>query len=146
MRFSWTGLILAPLLAPTLLSIAMVSLQDGDKLFEFAFLMIPGCIISYCATMFLLLPSLYLFSQWRPLTGLTVCLLGAVLGALVFVPLTWMAWKGSGIDSGPPSESFLTFFVRWSADPLTAIFPLAGLMTSALYWRLAKRRDEPSHG
>jgi hypothetical protein len=38
----------------------------------------------------------------------------------------------------------LTFFVRWTADPLTAIFPLAGLITAALYWWLATwRRGRP---
>jgi len=63
-----------------------------------------------------------------------------VLGILVFVPLTWMEWKSSGPDSGPPTESFLTFFVRWAADPFTAIYPLVGLMTSAAYGWLATRR------
>jgi hypothetical protein len=58
----------------------------------------------------------------------------------VFVPLTWMEWKSSGADSGPPTESFLTFFVRWTADPLTAIYPLAGLTTAGLYWWLGTRR------
>jgi hypothetical protein len=58
----------------------------------------------------------------------------------VFVPLTWMDWKSSGTDSGPPTESFFTFFVRWTADPLTAIYPLAGLITAALYWWLGTRR------
>jgi hypothetical protein len=144
MRFSWTGLILAPLLVPTLFSIA--TYQEGNNVLGFLILMIPGCIISYGATIFLLLPSLYLLSLWRPLTGLKVCVLGLVLGILVFVPLTWMAWKASGVDSGPPTESFFSFFVRWTADPLTPIFPLAGLTTSALYWWLAKWRIEPSHG
>ena len=48
-----------------------------------------------------------------------------------------MAWKSSGPDSGPPTENILVFFVRWAADPFTAIFPLAGLMTAGLTggWR-----------
>src|ERR1700733_2693230 len=35
-----------------------------------------------------------------------------------------MEWKGRGPDSGPPTESFLTFLVRWAADPLTLMYPL----------------------
>jgi hypothetical protein len=141
MRFSWTGLILAPLLVPTIFSAAMISLEEGNRTLGFLILMVPSCIISYCTTIFLFLPSLYLLSFWRPMTGLKVCLLGLVLGALVFVPLTWMDWKSSGTDSGPPTESFLAFFLRWAADPFTAIFPLAGLVTSGLYWWLATRRS-----
>ena len=145
MRFSWTGLILAPLLVPTIFSAAVVSLQEGNKALAFLILMVPSCIISYCTTIFLLLPSLYLLSLRRPMTGLQVCLLGLVLGMLVFVPLTWIEWKSSGSDSGPPTESFLTFFLRWAADPFTAIYPVAGLMTSGLYWWLATwRRGRPS--
>jgi hypothetical protein len=74
--------------------------------------MVPSCIVSYGATIFLFLPALYLLSAWRPMTGLTVCLPGLVLGTAVFVPLTLMEWKSSGPDSGPPTENFLAFFVR----------------------------------
>jgi hypothetical protein len=148
MRFSWTGLILAPLLVPTIFSGAMLSFQEnnGALLFVgFLVLMVPSCIISYCTTIFLFLPSMYLLSLWRPMTGLKVCLLGLALGTLMFVPLTWIDWKSSGTDSGPPTESFLAFFLRWAADPFTAIYPLAGLMTSGLYWWLATwRRGRPS--
>jgi hypothetical protein len=90
--------------------------------------------------MFLFLPALFLLSVWRPLTTLNVCLLGLVLGAAVYVPVTLMFWAGSGPDSGPPTENFLVFFVRWVADPLTAVFPLAGLMTAGLYWWLGTWR------
>ena len=145
MRFSWTGLILAPLLVPTIFSAAMLSFQESNGALLFLVLMVPSCIISYCTTIFLFLPSLYLLSLWRPMTGLKVCLLGLMLGTLVFVPLTWIEWKSSGTDSGPPTESFLAFFLRWAADPFTAIYPLAGLMTSGLYWWLATwRRGRPS--
>lgn len=144
MRFSWTGLILAPLLVPTIYSAAIVSLMDSRSALLFLILMVAGCIISYGTTIFLFLPSLYLLSLWRPMTGLRVCLLGLVLGMLVFVPLTAMEWKGSRPDSGPPTESFLSFFLRWVADPLTAIYPVAGLMTAGFYWWLATRRGRPS--
>jgi hypothetical protein len=137
MRFSWTGLILAPLLVPVMLSAALLSSFQGDRpVLLFLLLLAPGCIVSYGTTIFLFLPCLFLLSLWRPMTSFKACLLGLVLGAVVFVPLTWMDWKSSGSDSGPPTESFLAFFVRWAADPLTAIYPLAGLITAGLYWWL----------
>lgn len=145
MRFTWTGLILAPLLVPVMLSAALVNAFGGNRpVLGFLILLVPSCIVSYGTTIFLFLPSLFLLSLWRPMTGFRVCLLGLALGAAVFVPLTWMDWKSSGADSGPPTESFLAFFVRWAADPLTAIYPLAGLITAGLYWRLGTwRRGRP---
>src|SRR5215471_4569017 len=124
MRFSWTGLVLAPLLVPMVFSMvgaAMLSSpqEGGNPALGFLVLLIPGCVISYGATIFLLLPSLFLLSLWRPVTAFRACLVGLLLGAFVFVPLTWLEWKSSGPDSGPPAENFLIFFVRWAADPLT---------------------------
>jgi hypothetical protein len=146
MRFSWTGLILAPLLVPMIFSTAMLSFSEASSpVLVFLFLMVPSCVVSYGTTILLFLPSLYLLSLWRPMTGLTVCLLGLVLGTVVFVPLTLMDWKSSGPDSGPPTESFLAFFLRWAADPFTLMYPLAGVLTSGLYWWLATwRRGRPS--
>jgi hypothetical protein len=140
MRFSWTGVILAPLPLPVMFSAAFGSLQGNHSALASLILLVPSCIVSYGTTIFLFLPCLYLLSLWRPLTSFKVCLLGLALGAAVYVPLTWILWSGSGPDSGPPTESFLTFFVRWSADPLTAIFPLAGLITAGLYWWLGTWR------
>src|SRR5882762_2282241 len=134
MRFSWTSLLLAPLLVPLMFSAVFLSLSGtSSPVLSFVILMIPSCIISYGTTMFLFLPALFLLSLWRPLTALNVCLLGLVLGAAVFVPVTLMEWKSSGPDSGPPTENFLAFLVRWAADPLTAVYPLAGLVTAGLY-------------
>ncbi|HLL27467.1 MAG TPA: hypothetical protein VKT73_07425 [Xanthobacteraceae bacterium] len=141
MRFSWAGLILAPLVVPVMLSVAWLSSFQGDRpVLLFLLLLAFGCIVSYGTTIFLFLPCLFLLSLRRPMTGFKVCLLGLVLGAAVFVPLTLLAWKGSGPDSGPPIEGFLEFFVRWAADPLTAIFPVAGLITAGLYWWLGTWR------
>ena len=141
MRFSWTSLLLAPLLVPLMFSAVFLSLSGTrSPLLSFLILMIPSCIISYGTTMFLFLPSLFLLSLLRPLTALNVCLLGLVLGAAVFLPVTLMEWKSSGPGSGPPTENFLVFFGRWAADPLTAVYPLAGLVTAGLYWWLGTWR------
>jgi len=141
MRFSWANLLLAPLLVPLLFSAVFLSLSDtSSPVFSFLILMIPSCIISYGTTIFLFLPALFLLSLWRPLTVLNVCLIGLVLGAAMFVPVTLIEWKSSGPDSGPPTENFLVFFARWAADPSTAVYPLAGLVTAWLYWWLGKGR------
>jgi hypothetical protein len=143
MRFSWKGLLLAPLLFPALFSGAFVgqsvleSANGLDALLPFLIVFVPGCIVSYGSTIFLLLPSLYLLSRRRRMNWAGVCLLGATLGLLVFVPLTALEWKSSGPDSGPPTEPFIEFLWRWGADPMTLVFPLAGLVTTALYWWLS---------
>jgi len=142
MRFSWTGVILAPLLVPLLFSVVMPGLLGTNSPgLGFLFLLIPGCVVSYGTMVFLFLPALFLLSLWRELSGIRVCLLGLMLGAAVFVPLTLLAWKGSGPDSGPPVENFFVFFLRFAADPTTAFFPLAGLVTAALYWWLGTLRQ-----
>jgi hypothetical protein len=137
MRFSWTGLIVAPLLVPVIFSTAMLSFLHGDSpLLMFLILMVPSCLVSYGTTIFLFLPSLYLLSARWPTTTFKVCLLGLVLGAAVVVPLTLMEWKSTGPDSGPPTESFVVFFLRWAFDPTMAICPTAGLVTAGHYWWL----------
>src|SRR5579862_9088170 len=99
MRFSWTGLILAPLLVPLVFSATMLSLvHESRPVAEFLFLMALSCIVSYGTTIFLFLPSLFVLSLRRPLTGIEVGVLGFALGALAFVLQTLMAWKGSGSD------------------------------------------------
>ena len=140
MRFSWPALILAPLAVPVLFSVAFVSASpESVPLLGFLILLVPSSFISYGTTIFLFLPCLFLLSLWRPLTSFNVCLVGLLLGAAVFVPLTVMDWKSSGPDSGPPEESFIAFFLRWVADPFNLIFPVSGLITAGLYWWLAAR-------
>jgi hypothetical protein len=140
MRFNWTGLILAPLLLPVLFSAVSLGFFGGPRPLLFLILLALSCIVSYGTTIFFFLPCLFLLSLWRPMTGFKTCGLGLVLGAVAFVPLTWIEWKSSGPDSGPPAETFSEFFVRWAADPFAAIFPLAGLITAALYWWLGTRQ------
>ena len=157
MRFSWMGLFLAPLLVPllfsmTLLSVGLFGPNPGDGVssaaFLFLVLLLGGCVISYGTTICFFLPCLFLLSLWEPITYVRVCLLGLALGAAVNVPLTWQVWRSSGEDSGPPTESFLTFALSWIADLdfwLYACFAaVAGLITAALYWWLATPRRDPA--
>jgi hypothetical protein len=101
----------------------MLSFQTNGSVLLFLILLVPSWVVSYGTTIFLF-----------PLQG-----------AVVFVPLTLLEWKSSGPDSGPPTESFWVFFLRWAADPMTAIYPMAGLVTAELYWWLGTlRRDSRS--
>ena len=145
MHFSWIGFWLAPLLVPLIGSALSAPLMGGDGpvVLPFLLLLIPSCVISYGAMIFLFLPALFVLSRLRPMTGWTVSALGFVLGLAVIVPVTALAWKSGGPDSGPPVESFLTFFARW-IDPSMLFFPVAGLVTAALYWWFGTRRDRPA--
>jgi hypothetical protein len=144
MRFSWTSLILAPLLVPVIFSatFSILAEGDGDPLLAFLTMLVLGCIVSYGSTIFLFLPCLFLLSLEHQMTGFKVCLLGLVLGAVEFVSLTLIAWGSRGPDL--PIKNFFVFFRLWAADPVTALFPLAGLTTAGLYWWLGKRRTGPS--
>jgi len=143
MRFSWAGLILAPLLVPVAFSITMTMLVvSGSPSMAFVMTLIAGCIMSYGATIFLFLPCLFLLSLDRQMTGFKVCLLGLVLGALTFVLLTFIGWASIDSDSAPSINFFA--FLRWAAGPMAALFPLAGMLTAVLYWWLGSRRTGPS--
>ena len=137
MRFSWTGLILAPLLGPLLLSTTFVDdFESGGPLLGALIVLEGACIISYGTTILLFLPSLFLLSRWRRMTGFRVCLLGLVLGVVAYVPVMMMFCSGSG--SRLPTESL--FAGCASDDPFTVIFPVVGLMTAGTYWWLGTWR------
>ena len=70
------------------------------------------------------------------MTGITTSILGLAQGVTTHIPGTWIEWRSSGVDSGPPTESYLSFLLRWDFDPLTLVFLPAGLVTAAVYWRL----------
>jgi hypothetical protein len=124
MRFSWTGLILAPLPVPLIASAVLAPLLNGDGpvVLPFLILLIPACLVSYGTTALLFLPALFLLSAWRHVAGWMACALGFLLGTAMILPVTLLAWKSSGPDSGPPAESFLTFFPRWAGDPFMLSF------------------------
>jgi len=137
MRFSWTGQVLAPLLVPMVFRMIGAAMVSSPQEAGISSLADPGLRhILWCHD----IPPRAL-----PVSALFVEASDRVHGlpggtALMFVPLTWLEWKSSGPDSDPPTETFLVLFVRWTADPLTAMFPLAGLITAGLYWWLVTQR------
>jgi hypothetical protein len=112
---------------------------DGaGSLVLFLLAFVIASLVSYSMTILVFLPSLFILSRIRPMTGLTTSLLGLALGMT--------AWKSSGPNSGPPAESFPTFLLRWGFDPLTLIFLPAGLITVALYRWIGSRSNAEGSG
>jgi hypothetical protein len=143
MYFSWRGLLLAPLPVPLIGCAVMAPLLrgDGPVVLTFLILLIPACVIAYATTIFVFLPGLFLLSLWRPMTGRIACTLGFLLGAAVFVPVTWLAWDTGGPNAGPMTEPFGVFFLGWVTEPFMLFFPAAGLVTAAVYWWFGTRRQ-----
>lgn len=96
MRFTWLGLLVAPLLVPVLAAALLSSQGASSPVSAFLILLAIGWVMSFGTTVGVFLPCLFLLSRLRPMTMATVCLLGFALGAAVLVPLTWMAWLSSG--------------------------------------------------
>ena len=142
MRFSWKALVLAPLLVPFLFSALLTASMAGKSPFlGFLIFGALGSVISYGATIALLLPSLYALSKVTKPTLIKTCIVGAILGMAIFVPYTWVSWHASGIDSGPPTSAFLSYLWRDTRDPISwAMFPGGGLMTALAYWLLSDKK------
>ena len=144
MHFSWKGFWVAPLVMPLIGCAVMAPVLGNPGLAviaAFFLLLVPACIISYGATLFLFLPILFLLSRLTDVTRWMVWLLGLVLGAAVFVPVAKLAWATGGPDSTPMDEDFWVFFAGWLAEPFMLFYPLGGLVTAALYWRFGTRRE-----
>ncbi len=142
MKIDWRALLLAPAFIPALYSLAFVmSTSGGDRLMGFLILFAIGCVISYGATLTMLLPALLVAARLFVLDMPRVCLLGAALGSLAWLPLAWIMHRAGGPDSGPALETFGAYLVAQLADPMTLSFPIAGLVTAALYWVLAGRQS-----
>jgi hypothetical protein len=139
MRFSWRGLLIAPAAVPAIAGVAAGALFGGGSIVLFLLTFVIASIVSYSVTIFVFLPCLYALSCVRTMTGITTSILGLVLGMSAYIPWTLIEWKSSGTDSGPPTEGYLSFLLRWDFDPLTLVFLPAGLITAALYWRLSSR-------
>ena len=144
MKFSWKGLILAPLVIPFFYSIGFMALvSSGNLLGSFLIVFLAGCVFSYCTTVFLFLPCLFLASKLKPLTVQLTSFLGAVLGGAVSIPIAWLMFLSSGHNSGPPQGSFGVYLVQEVMNPVVLALPAGGWVTALVYWFLA---DQPSGG
>lgn len=140
MRFSWKALFLAPLAIPALYSVAFEVANPGrSPILAVLLLGILGAAVSYGATVFLLLPALFVLSRFRPLTAFLTGLAGFVLGGVAWVPVTWQAYCASGVDSGPPEGTFAQYLWRQGLGIDFWAFLLAGFVTAVVYWFLSTR-------
>jgi hypothetical protein len=140
MRFSWKALIIAPLAIPIIYSVLVEMASPGKSpIFGILFFTALGSVVSYGATVFLFLPSLFVVSRFTPLTGRLTCLLGAVLATVAYLPVSWECYLTSGADSGPPEGSFGHYLRQCGLGWDFWAFPVAGLATAMLYWFLARR-------
>lgn len=139
MPFSWKAILLAPLLVPILTGVFFGVVVGRNRLGAFLFFFVICAVLSYGATLFLLLPTLFLASCFTRLSVWRAGLLGLALGLLVYFPVSWEFYVTSGIDSGPPSGTFLHYLRVNILDDLWP-FPGSGMVTAMLYWLLAKTR------
>lgn len=138
--FSWRAILMAPLVVPVLASAALVAgTETRSPWAGFLFFAAAGAVVSYGATVCLLVPSLLIARRRMAVTTLRSTALGAVLGAGLLVPTTWLSWTASGPDSGPPQDTLLAYAARQITDPFNWFFPAAGAFTAGLYWLLLKR-------
>jgi hypothetical protein len=139
--FSWRAVLVAPLIVPVITSVIVVPGPNVPSpwLGVLVFVAI-GSIVSYGAMIFLLLPSLLLLRRRITITSIRATALGALLAIVVFLPIAQMMWMTSGVDSGPPEDTFLEFLARQVVDPFNLFFPAAGAVTAGAYWLLLPRR------
>ncbi len=145
MKFSWMALVLAPLPIPAVYSALLeMSAPGRSPVYAFLFFFVVGSVLCYGATIFLLLPCLFLVSRVTRLTAFLTCLTGTVLGLVVYLPLTWIDYNSSGVDSGPPEGTFAEYFRRHCFEVDFWACLLAGLVTAMVYWFLANRASRSS--
>jgi hypothetical protein len=141
MKFTWEAFVLAPLPVPLGYGVLFILAAGGrDPILGIVVFFAIGSVLSYAATAFLFLPCLYLASKVTAVTARVTCILGALLGAVAYLPYVRQAYQASGENSGPPAGTFAEYL--WS-DLHEPVFPalsiVAGLVTAALYWRLASK-------
>jgi hypothetical protein len=143
MKFSSKALLLAPLLVPFIYSALFVLASPGKKPFlAFLIFFLLGSFFSYCATIFLFLPCLYLFSRFLKLSTYLVGITGFLMGGISFIPFAWLSYRTSGEDSGPPEGTFAASLWMQLHDPFFWAFPIGGLITAMVYRYFCSKKKE----
>ena len=108
---------------------------------NFLFFFGLAAALSYGASVFVLLPCLYLVSRFTALTALLTGAVGTVLGLAIYFPVGWVSYGASGDNSGPPTGTFGEYL--WQHGPAEAWpFLAGGLITALLYWFQAKTQQK----
>lgn len=137
---SWKAAALAPLAVPFIACALFQIFSPGQKpLVGFLVLFGLGSSVSLAATIFLLIPCLYMVTRFVQLTVSLTGLIGAILGGMVWLPVAWQSYCASGFNSGPPQETFYTYLTGQSPWPELWFFMASGMVTALLYRRLSLR-------
>jgi hypothetical protein len=140
MRFTWMGFLLAPLIGPALIGAAMAIAGGREHpLDDVLVVMALGAFASYLTTSVILLPALLVLSRRGTLTWIWICALGAACGCVWFLPVAWDQWMTGGLMAAPASLSLSQLMSGWITDPMTALFPLAGMLSAWVYGALGSR-------
>jgi hypothetical protein len=144
MPFSWRALVLAPLAAPFVFAALLAFGSPGrNRLAGLVILTLIGGIVSYPVTIFMLLPCMFLLSRLTRLTAPLMAALGAVLAFAAYWPEEYVSWNSSGVDSGPPSDTYMHHMRHVIASGEMAWFLGAGVLTALLFWWLAGGARRP---
>ena len=138
MRFSWKALVIAPLAVPVLTGAVLalgVEQKAADAFFFFTAL---TSVFSYAATAGLLAPAVFVAARFTRMTAWRTGLIGLGLGAILCVPICWIMYKSSGPDSGPPTETYAEWLMRWGVGWCWP-FIVGGAANGLLYGWLASR-------
>jgi 4-amino-4-deoxy-L-arabinose transferase-like glycosyltransferase len=110
----------------------------------FLFCFGAGLVVSFLGTAGLV-ACLWVIARARPVTKTLTILTGTALGILGCLCFTYINWHASGPDSGPPTETMLSYFLRNWNDPFLAAFVFGGFFTALIYDLIARRfsRVEP---
>jgi hypothetical protein len=141
MRFSWKALLLAPLPVPFLASLALMIMAGANNLlYGFLIFFALGSIFSYGVTLFGFLPALFILSLYKPLSRINTTVLGTLLGAVSYIPFILVEYQASGVDSGPPTITFVEYVLRQLTSCLVIglLFSIGGLVTAVVYWKLSE--------
>jgi hypothetical protein len=140
MRFSWKAILLAPLAVPFITGLVLAASLSGRPLMNFVFFFGLAAALSYGASVFVLLPGLYLVSRFAVLTAWLAGLVGTGLGLALYFPVGWVSYRASGDNSGPPTGTFGEYLWHGGATEAWP-FLAGGLITALVYWFLAKPRN-----
>ena len=137
-RPPWKAMIVAPLPIPILFSATFGKEASRSPVLAFLFFLVFTSLFSYAVTLFLLLPTLFIVAWITPLTARAAGLAGAALGLMLYFPVAWIMYNSTGVDSGPPTGTFLQYLERDFFDWLLWLFLAAGSITAMLFWFLAR--------
>ena len=139
---SLKAFLLAPVFVPLVCS-ALFAMGNSKPLGLFLLCFIFGLMVSYLGTAALVV-SLWFIAGIRPVTWTVTAGAGLLLGLTGYLPMAFVMYHSSGIDSGPPAGTFGGYLLRDWQDITPYLFLGGGLVTALLHDFIARRSHQPS--